>query len=140
MKYQCQKMEVFMKRGLFFLVILTLIAGTAWGKNYEVTKKVDDLTVTVNIDKNPPIVGDNNLSIFIKDTSGKKVTDAKVKVDYGMPAMPGMPAMNYKADATLKGSDYQAKLNFSMAGSWNLTVQISQAEKVRRVKLNVDVK
>ena len=121
-------------------MILTLIAGTAWGKNYEVTKKVDDLTVKVDIDKNPPIVGDNNISIAIKDGSGKNITDAKVKVDYSMPAMPGMPAMNYKTDATLKGNDYQAKLNFSMAGSWNMTVQISQAEKIRRVKLNVDVK
>ncbi len=129
-----------MKRGLFFLMILTLIAGTAWGKNYEVTKKVDDLTVRVDIDKNPPIVGDNNLSIAIKDASGKNVTDAKVKVDYGMPAMPGMPAMNYKTDMTLKGNEFKAKVNFSMSGSWNMTVQISQAEKVRRVKLNVDVK
>ena len=24
--------------------------------------------------------------------------DAKVKIDYVMPAMPGMPAMNYKTD------------------------------------------
>jgi hypothetical protein len=133
-------MEVFMKRGLFFLMILTLIAGTAWGKNYEVTKKVDDLTVKVDIDKNPPIIGDNNLSITIKDASGKNVTDAKVKVDYGMPAMPGMPAMNYKTDAVLKGSEYKAKVNFSMAGSWGMVVQITQAEKVKRVKLNVDVK
>lgn len=133
-------MEVYMKRGIFLLMVLALTVGSAWGKNFEVTKKVDDLTVKVDLDKNPPIVGDNNITITIKDASGKNVTDAKVKVDYGMPAMSGMPAMNYKTDALLKGSEYKGKLNFSMAGSWNLTVQISQAEKVKKVKLNVDVK
>lgn len=129
-----------MKRGMFLLMMLTLMVGTVWGKNFEVTKKVDDLTVKVEIDKNPPIIGDNNLSITFKDSSGKNVTDAKVKVEYSMPAMPGMPAMNYKADMTLKGNAYQAKVNFSMAGSWNMVVQITQAEKVKKVKLNVDVK
>ncbi|MBI4767795.1 MAG: FixH family protein [Deltaproteobacteria bacterium] len=129
-----------MKRVIFLLMILTLMVGPAWGKNYEVTKKVDDYTVRVEIDKNPPIVGENNLSLTIKDGSGKNITDAKVKVEYSMPAMPGMPAMNYKADAVLKGSEYKAKVNFSMAGSWGLVVQITQAEKVKKVKLNVDVK
>ncbi len=57
-----------------------------------------------------------------------------------MPAMPGMPAMNYKADAALKGNEYKTKVDFSMAGSWSIVVQITQAEKVKKVKLNVDVK
>jgi uncharacterized protein YneF (UPF0154 family) len=108
-----------MKRLTLLVTVLALMMGTAWGKNFEVTKKVEDYTVKVEIDKNPPIVGDNNLSIAIKDGAGKNITDAKVKVEYGMPAMPGMPAMNYKADATLKGNDYKAKVNFSMAGSSN---------------------
>jgi hypothetical protein len=129
-----------MKKGLLFLMILTLIAGTAWGKNYEVTKKVDDYTVRVEIDKNPPIVGDNNFSIAIKDGSGKNITDAKVKVGYSMPAMSGMPAMNYKTDSILQGNEYKAKVNFSMAGSWNIELQITQPQKVKKVKLNVDVK
>ena len=127
------------KFGILF-VILFLLVGTAWGKNYEVTKTVDDYTVKVEIDKNPPILGDNNLSLTIKDGSGKNITDAKVKVGYSMPAMPGMPAMSYKADAALQGNEYKAKVNFSMAGSWNVEVQITQPQKVKKVKLNVDVK
>jgi len=129
-----------MKIFTVFFMVLALAVGTVWGKNYEVNKKVDDYTVKVEIDKNPPIVGDNNLSIAIKDGSGKNITDAKIKIEYSMPAMPGMPAMNYKAEAILKGNEYKAKLNFSMAGSWGMVVQITQAEKVKRVKLNVDVK
>ncbi|MCJ7833065.1 MAG: FixH family protein [Deltaproteobacteria bacterium] len=129
-----------MKKVTILLMAFLLLAGTAWGKNFEVTKKVDDFTVKVEMDKNPPIVGDNNLTLSIKDGTGKNVIDANVKVDYSMPAMPGMPAMNYKADAALKGNEYKAKVNFSMAGGWNFNIQITQAGKVKKVKLNVDVK
>ncbi len=129
-----------MKRVMLLFVVLALMVGTAWGKNYEVTKKVDDYTVKIEIDKNPPIVGNNHMSITIKDGSGKNITDAKVKVGYSMPAMPGMPAANYKTDAALQGNEYKAKMDFSMAGSWNVEVQIAQAQKVKKVKLNVDVK
>jgi hypothetical protein len=129
-----------MKRLTPLLTVLALMVGTAWGKNYEVTKKVDDYTVKLAIDKNPPIAGDNNMSVTIQDASGKNITDAKVKVGYSMPAMSGMPAMNYKAEAGLQGNEYKAKVNFSMAGSWNIEVQITQPQKVRKVKLNVDVK
>ena len=83
-------------------MMFLLIAGIAYAKDYEVKKKAGQYDVEVKIDKNPPVVGDNNISIEIKDQSGKYVTDAKVKVDYSMPAMPGMPAMNYKEDAVLE--------------------------------------
>lgn len=129
-----------MKKILLGMMVMALMVGTAWGKNYEVTKTVDDFTVKLEIDKNPPILGDNNMSIVIKDSSGKSITDAKVKVGYSMPAMSGMPAMSYKTDAALQGNEYKAKVNFSMAGSWNVEIQIAQAQKVKKVKLNVDVK
>jgi len=122
------------------LLSLVLLVGPAWGKNYEVSKKADDYTVKIEIDKNPPIQGNNNATITITEASGKNVKDAKVKVDYSMPAMSGMPAMNYKADAALKGNEYKAVLNFSMGGSWNIVIQITQGDKVKKVKLNVDVK
>ncbi|MEK7789670.1 MAG: FixH family protein, partial [Planctomycetota bacterium] len=85
-----------MKRLTVVTLILLLIAGIAYAKDYEVKKKAGEYDVVVKIDKNPPVVGDNNIEIEIKDASGKYVTDAKVRVEYSMPAMPGMPAMNYK--------------------------------------------
>jgi hypothetical protein len=127
-----------MKRMVFLLISLLLTTGWAYAKDYEVTKKADDYTVLIKIDKNPPVVGENNVIIEIKDAAGKNVTEAKVKLDYGMPAMPGMPAMFYKADAELKGTQYKAKMSLSMAGSWNITIQFTQGDKVRRVKFNVD--
>jgi len=129
-----------MKRAGIVVLLLFLVAGIAYAKDYEVKKKAGEYDVEVKIDRNPPVVGDNNVKIEIKDSSGKYVTDAKVVVDYGMPAMPGMPAMNYKADAELKGNEYKAKMNLSMSGSWNIAVKITRAGKTSTMKFTVDAK
>ncbi len=132
------KKEIKMKRVAVMSLILLLIAGLAYAKGYEVKKKAGDYNVEIKIDKNPPVVGDNNIEIEIRDASGKYVTDAKVKIDYVMPAMPGMPAMNSKTDAELKGNAYKAKMNLSMSGAWNIAVKISRGGKITTVKFNVD--
>lgn len=129
-----------MKKFILLCFVLILLIGTAWGKNYEVTKKVEDYTIKLEIDKNPPVVGNNNLSITIQDASGKNITDAKVKIEYSMPPMAGMPPSNYKVEGTLSGNTYKSKLDFSMAGGWNLDVQITRADKVKKLKFTVDVK
>lgn len=129
-----------MKKLAVFTLILLLIAGIAYAKDYEVKKKAGEYNVEVKIDKNPPVVGDNNATIEIKDASGKYVTDARVKVEYSMPAMPGMPAMNYKADAALSGNAYRAKMNFSMSGAWNVAVKITRGGKITAVRFNVDAR
>jgi len=127
-----------MKRLSVVTLILLLIAGIAYAKDYEVKKKVGEYDVEIKIDKNPPVVGDNNIEIEIKDSSGKYVTDAKVKVEYSMPAMPGMPAMNYKAKADLKDNKYNAKMNLSMSGSWNIAVKITRDKKTSKVTFSID--
>ena len=129
-----------MKRFGLMVLVLLLVAGIAYAKDYEVKKKAGDFDVEVVIDKNPPVVGDNNIKIEIKDSSKKYVTDAKVVIDYGMPAMPGMPAMNYKSDAELKGNEYRAKMNLSMSGSWNVAVKITRAGKTSTMKFTIDAK
>ncbi|HAK88610.1 MAG TPA: hypothetical protein DCP24_05985 [Nitrospiraceae bacterium] len=129
-----------MKKLAVFTLILLLIAGIAYAKDYEAKKKAGEYDVTVKIDKNPPIVGDNNVTVEVKDTSGKYVADAKVKIEYSMPAMPGMPAMNYKTDAELKGNEYKAKMNLSMSGAWNVSVKISRGGKTTTVRFNVDAR
>jgi len=54
--------------------------------------------------------------------------------------MPGMPPMNYKADAMLKGEAYAATMNLSMAGPWNIAVKISAGSKTGSMKFTVDAK
>jgi hypothetical protein len=133
-------MKTQMQRIGFMVVVMVLVAGFVQAKDYEVQKKAGEYTVTVKMDKNPPIMGDNNMAITVKDAANADVKDAKVVVEYSMPAMPGMPAMNYKAAAGLSGSEYRAKLNFSMNGAWSVTVKISRGGKTAAAKLNVDVR
>ena len=129
-----------MKRLVLAIMMLLLAAGAAGAKDFEVAKKAGDLSVVARIDKNPPVNGENNLTLDVKDTGGANVTDAKVKVEYFMPAMPGMPGMNYKTDALLQGSAYTAKLNFSMSGPWTIAVKISRGGKTAKVNFTVDVR
>ena len=128
-----------MKRFTTALIILFLVVGLVYAKDYMVMKKAGSYTVEVKLDKNPPITGPNKMEINIKDDKGGNVTDATVVVEYVMPAMPGMPAMNYKAKAELNGSRYLANVNFSMSGAWAVNIKITRAGKTQAVKLNVDV-
>ena len=119
--------------------VLFLVFSLAYAKDYMVVKKAGGFTVQVKLDKNPPVTGENKMEATIQDAAGAYVTDARVVVDYGMPAMPGMPAMNYKAKAELKGNRYLATLNFSMSGAWTVNIKITRAGKTQSLKLNVDV-
>ena len=129
-----------MKKLMLATMVFLCITGWAIAKDFAVTKKAGDYTVVVTIDKNPPTTGDNNLAVAVKDKSGADVTDAKVSVEYSMPAMPGMPPMNYKTNAELAGKQYKTKLNFSMSGSWNVTVKVAQGGKTAQAKFTVDAR
>jgi len=129
-----------MKRLALIICVLFLAAGLAYARDYEMMKKAGEYTVMVTIDKNPPVTGKNKMAVGIKDAVGRDVTDATVAIDYVMPAMPGMPAMNYKTAAGLKNKRYVATVDFSMAGPWSIIVKITRGGKTQAVKLNVDVK
>lgn len=131
-----------MKRSIAFVIMVSflLAVGLVQAKEYEITKKAGDYTVQVKIDRNPPVTGKNNLILTIKNNAGKEVVDAVVAIDYGMPAMSGMPAMNYKTNATSQGNLYHAILDFSMSGAWFVNIKITKAGKTQTVKLNVDIK
>lgn len=129
-----------MKRLALMGIFLVMAVGIGYAKDLELKKKAGDLDVKVTLKQNPPIVGENDMTVEIKDSSGKSVTDAKVVVNYSMPAMPGMPPMNYKTDATLHGDQYRARMNLSMAGPWNIEVRITRAGKTTAAKFNVDAR
>lgn len=127
-----------MRKFLMVVIGMLLISGAAYAKEYEVKKKAGDYDVEVTIDKNPPVVGDNHMTIEVKDAKGNYVTGLKVVVDYSMPGMPGMPPMNYKTDAAADGNEYKATMNLSMGGSWNIVVKITHGEKTSKLKFSID--
>jgi hypothetical protein len=131
-----------MKRWTWFavLVAVLLVSGAAFAKENVVQKKAGDYSVEIKMDKESPVVGSNNVEISIKDKAGKAVTDAKVVVTASMPAMPGMPAMENKADAKPDGGKYKAKIDLSMGGSWNMSVRITEGGKTATTKWTVDAR
>jgi hypothetical protein len=131
-----------MKRIIAILAAATFLmaCSLALAKDYELTKKAGDYNVQIKIDKNPPVTGINKMTVAIKDVKGIAITDATVAIDYGMPAMPGMGAMNYKTNATVKGDSYLATINFSMSGPSFINIKITRSGKTQTVKMNVDVK
>lgn len=128
-----------MKRLILIVLSILIVAGIAYAKEYEVKKAVDGYEVIARIDKNPPAVGKNNITILIT-RDNIPVTDANVTVQYSMPAMPGMPPMDYKTDATLKGKEYVATMDLSMSGPWNIAIKIKKSDKSYTVKFNIDVR
>jgi hypothetical protein len=128
-----------MKRILLAGVLILMVVGCSNVKDTEMTKKAGPYTVIVKMDKNPPVMGDNSISITIKDATGKAVKDATVSLDYEMPAMPGMPAMQYNVQPILNGDSYTGTVNFSMGGAWGLNIKIIRDGKTDMVKFTVDV-
>jgi len=134
-----QLQEEQMKKIALVVLSLLLSAGIVWAKDYEIQKKAGDLSVVVKMDKNPAVMGENGIVVSVKDAAGKEVTDAGVKVEYTMPAMPGMPPMNYGSVLAVQKNTYQGKLNFSMAGPWGIVVKIMRGGKTVSTKFSVDV-
>ena len=117
---------------------MVFMACVGPANNYTVQKKAGDYTVDITMGKNPPTAGMNSLEIVISDKTAKAVTNAKVLVTASMPAMPGMPAMENKAEAKLDGGKYTAMIDLSIGGSWNMLVRITQDGKTSTAKFTVD--
>jgi hypothetical protein len=137
--FQRAKVLRIMRVSVLLLSILLLTASLAHARGYEAQKTVGGYEVVIRIDKNPPILGDNQIEVEIKDGSGKVVKDAEVLINYYMPPMPRMVPMNYKVDAKLKGDSYRAKMVLIMSGPWAIVTKISHRGKRHSVKVSIDV-
>lgn len=130
-----------MKKTALLLLVLLLAAQAGYAKDWVLTKEAGDYTVEVRIDKNPPVYSENKVTVAISDKDGAPVKDAAVRIEYSMPPMPGMPPMDYKADAELKKDKYVATMTPGMSGSWNITVKFKRPEgKVEKMGFTVDVR
>lgn len=134
------KEDTMRRIALLFSIILFIGVIFGCSKGYEITKPAGEYNVSITLDKNPPVAGDNQMTIMIKDASGKAITDATINVEYTMPAMPGMPAMDYTAEPMVRGTAYHTTLNLSMSGAWNIAVKITRHDKTELVNFNVDAR
>lgn len=117
---------------------LILFAPQTHGKGREIRKKGGDYEFVINLDRDPPITGDNPIEIGIRDANGVDVKDAKVLVNYYMPPMPRMAPMNYTEEADYSGSTYKLSMHFIMAGPWVIRVIVTHNGQRMVTKINVD--
>jgi hypothetical protein len=124
------------------LIILILLAGISSPERIlalELKKRTTDFEVTASIDRTPPIVGENKLSLLLKGADGKLITQAQILVNYYMPPMPRMAPMNYTTPAPFKGDAYRTSLYLIMEGPWYIVFKITLNGKTSSVKFNINV-
>ncbi len=120
-------------------LILLLVAVSAYAASYEVKKEVGGYIIVMKIDRNPPIAGDNNVTIEVTDAKTLCACQSNVAIEYSRPAMPGMPALRYTAETAFKRGRHIGKVSLSIAGSWNIAVKITTGDKTWIMNFPVDV-
>jgi hypothetical protein len=110
---------------LIMLLSFTMMTGWGWSRGYETQKKAGAYQITLKADKYPLVKGDNTITIEVADASKKPAANAKVKIRYFMPPMPGMAPMDYAADPVRKGDAYTFSANIPMEGGWKVEVTVT---------------
>ena len=129
-------------RAVWMTLCLLLAGGFAVCEagDYRARKSVDGHTIEIAINRNPPVLGKNEIRIEIRNPEGKPVSGAEVTVNYYMPPMPRMPPMNYTVTAAPDGAAYRAVMDLIMSGPWNIIVRANPGGKSVRVSFPIDVR
>ena len=110
---------------VFALLVIASACGTksdsttSTGKPIA-TVTVNNLTATLSNSTGQLKQGDQEVTLAFTDSSGKSVDVGAVSLNFHMPAMGGMAAMNDAVTLTTTATPgvYTGKLNISMAGEW----------------------
>ena len=111
----------------FAFGVLVLAAAACSSKGPSDTGKViksapvgNNLTATLSNNDGVLKNGDNEFFVSFKDVSGKTVEVGAVGLNFYMPAMGTMPAMNNAGSFTATGMPgvYQGKVKLESAGDW----------------------
>jgi len=95
--------------------------------------------VGIAVDPSTPRVGDNKLTIEVRDSDGTKIKNVKIEAFAEMPAMGAMPAMRAPADLKENADGgYIGNINLEMRGEWPLTLKIEDPQG-RKTRLQFDL-
>ena len=122
------------------LLMLYICSDADAARDYRVRKKTGGLTFDVTLSRNPPVLGDNDIRITIKDAQGNPVRGARVFVTYYMPPMPGMPPINNTIPAKAEDTEYRATMDLIMTGPWNIVIRLKHGGRMLKVVFPIDVR
>lgn len=86
----------------------------------------DEVTIVLETDPSPPIMGDVELIVQVTDAQGNPLEGARVDVGADHTDMTGMGMHGPASEQG--GGRYAIKANFSMTGNWKITVYVRQGE------------
>ena len=88
------------------------------------TSTVNNLTVTLATSDGVIRNGSNDFTLTFADASGKPVDVGAASLNFYMPAMGSMAAMNDAATLTTSGTPgvYKGKVNLQMGGEWQAQI------------------
>ncbi len=89
----------------------------------------EQLDIAFRSQPDPPKIGENQMEVTVKDSSGKPIDGAEVDVQFFMPAMPtmNMPAMRNNVKLSPSGGGvYRGTGQVLMAGQWEATVAVTR--------------
>ena len=119
---------------LFSISILIAACGSGGGSSATSGKTVktgtvNNLTVTLATADGVIRNGANDFTLSFTDASGKTVDVGAASVNFFMPAMGTMPAMNDAATLTTSGTPgvYNGKVKLEMAGEWQVQIAFEGA-------------
>lgn len=124
-------------RVIWSMLVLSLVLLNASTLNESL--EVDGIKIVVKSDT-ALIVGSNQISVELSKDS-KPISDLKIlQMKVFMPEMPGMPAMEYKADAKESNGKYLLDINFAMSGTWQYKLRFKTADgKKHKVKSSINL-
>ncbi len=100
--------------------------------------KKDGYTIALK-SKKSLVVGNNDIEVTLQKDS-KNITDAKVKIKFFMPEMPGMPYMEYKDKLKLDNGVYKGSVNLSMSGTWQYHLKFKSVDgSVHKVRGSLNI-
>lgn len=112
------------------LLSVLLFGATLFAAPFSSSGKASDISVKVQSAKDLDL-GSNAFTITLTK-GGKVLTPKSVELKAFMPEMPGMPAMEEKTMATGKNGLYKGSLNFSMNGTWQISITIVDTDGKRK--------
>lgn len=119
--------RIFVLAALLFAAALLVVACKSGSKGSnapagQVVKavKVENLTATLTTVSGQLKQGDQELTLAFSDASGRTVDVGAVSLNFHMPAMGSMAAMNESVTFTTSGTPgvYLGKVNIAMGGEW----------------------
>lgn len=110
-------MKTILLRGLLLLGLSLALAGCGFSQPLA---PASDVTMTLEVEPNPPGVGPSRLTVSLTDSAGRPVEGGSLEIEGNM-GHAGMQPRWAKAKAGGQGK-YEAPFVWSMGGAWMLTV------------------